>query len=109
VSDAQDHYEAGDVNRIDDEGPDATDHNTMRGSVSSEVLAYLARSMADEPDAVSVDVSEHGSRVVLALNVAPGDMGRVIGRRGRTAQALRTLVAAAGSREGVTTSVDIVD
>ena len=39
MSDAQDHYEAGDVNRIDDEGPDATDHNTMRGSVSSEVLA----------------------------------------------------------------------
>jgi predicted RNA-binding protein YlqC (UPF0109 family) len=109
VSDVQDDYEAGDVNRIDDDRGGESEHNVVRGAVSSEVLAYLARSMADEPDAVSVDVSEHGSRVVLSLNVAPSDMGRVIGRRGRTAQALRTLVAAAGSREGVTTSVDIVD
>jgi hypothetical protein len=46
---------------------------------------------------------------VLSLSVGPGDMGRIIGRRGRTAQAIRALVGAAGARDGVTTSVDIVD
>jgi len=116
VSDLNDDYVAGDINTIDvdrdddDHGDnDAHDANVERAVTAQRVLAYLATSMADEPEAVSVDVSDQGRKVVLSLNVAPGDMGRVIGRRGRTAQALRTLVAAAGARDGVVTSVDIVD
>jgi predicted RNA-binding protein YlqC (UPF0109 family) len=54
-------------------------------------------------------VSERQGKVVLSLSVGAGDMGRIIGRRGRTAQAIRALVGAAGARDGVTTSVDIVD
>jgi len=115
VSDLHDDYVAGDINTIDaDEdvdldGDDVDTDNVDRAATAQRVLAYLASSMADEPEAVSVDVSDQGRKVVLSLNVAPGDMGRVIGRRGRTAQALRTLVAAAGARDGVVTSVDIVD
>ena len=55
------------------------------------------------------DVHDEYVAGVLSLSVGPGDMGRVIGRRGRTAQAIRALVGAAGARDGVTTSVDIVD
>jgi predicted RNA-binding protein YlqC (UPF0109 family) len=73
------------------------------------VLEFIATSLADDPSAVSVEVSERQGKVVLSLSVGPDDMGRIIGRRGRTAQAIRALVGAAGARDGVTTSVDIVD
>lgn len=114
MSDRDDEYVAGDVNTIDDEADfadevDEVDEGPARAVTATAVLEYLARSLADEPDAVSLEVAERGGRVILSLSVSPQDMGRVIGRRGRTAQALRTLVAAAGARDGVTTSVDIVD
>ena len=73
------------------------------------MLTYIARSLASEPDAVVVQTDERQGSVRLQLHVAPEDMGRVIGRRGRTAQAIRTLVGVAGARDGVQTSVDIVD
>ena len=107
-------YEAGDVNTIpasrhpDPERagpPPASDG----GEMPLEVLDYLARSMADDPDAVVIRREERRGSTVLRLHVAPGDMGRVIGRRGRTAQAIRTLVGVAGARDGVQTVVDIVD
>lgn len=90
----------------DDEVDDA---NRVAGAIPRRVLEYVARSMVDEPDAVSVEVQERRGSVLLQLNVAPGDMGRVIGRRGRVAQALRTVIRAAGAREGIDASVDIVD
>ncbi|MDQ6910952.1 MAG: KH domain-containing protein [Actinomycetota bacterium] len=75
------------------------------------MLEYLARSIVDDPDAVVVEAEEGRGRgsVSLRLHVAPDDMGRVIGRRGRVAQAIRTVVRAAGAREGVEADVDIVD
>jgi len=73
------------------------------------VLGYLARSLANEPESVVVHTEARQGSVRLRLHVAPEDMGRVIGRRGRTAQAIRTLVGVAGARDGVQTSVDIVD
>ena len=57
----------------------------------------------------SINTEERGDSVRFRIHVAPEDMGRVIGRRGRVAQAIRTVVAAAGARDGVQTSVDIVD
>jgi predicted RNA-binding protein YlqC (UPF0109 family) len=110
VSDVHDDYVAGDVNTFDgdddvNEGFDTTD----RAVTATEVLTFIAKSLAEDPSAVSVDVSERNDKVVLALSVGPNDMGRIIGRRGRTAQAIRALVGAAGARDGVTTSVDIVD
>ena len=72
-------------------------------------LEYIASSLADDPSAVSVEVNERQGKIVLSLQVSPADMGRVIGRRGRTAQAIRSIVAAAGARDGVNATVDIVD
>ena len=108
MSDLNDGYEAGDINVIDDD--DAVDEGGVeRAATATAVLEYIAKSLADDPSAVSVEVSERHDKVVLSLSVGPDDMGRIIGRRGRTAQAIRALVGAAGVRDGVTTSVDIVD
>jgi predicted RNA-binding protein YlqC (UPF0109 family) len=86
------------------------DYNRVNGAMARAVLDYLARSIVDDPDSVVVGLDEgHRGEVRLSLHVAPEDMGKVIGRRGRVAQAIRTLVRAAGAREGVEVSVDIVD
>ncbi len=111
LGDEDEGYVAGDVNTLGTEAGDVDDMvgNRTEGGMPSAVLTYLARSLADEPDAVVVEVEDRGGAVRLRLHVAPDDMGRVIGRRGRTAQAIRTLVGVAGVRDGVQTSVDIVD
>jgi predicted RNA-binding protein YlqC (UPF0109 family) len=97
-----------DVNGVGDEGR-AGGGNRTDGGMPGSVLGYLARSLASDESAVVVDVEERRGSVRLRLHVAQEDMGRVIGRRGRTAQAIRTLVGVAGARDGVQTSVDIVD
>jgi predicted RNA-binding protein YlqC (UPF0109 family) len=63
----------------------------------------------DEPDAVRVESEPDDRGVILRLHVAPDDMGKVIGRGGRTARALRTIVRLAGTREGVGTIIEIVE
>lgn len=63
-----------------------------------ELLAWLARGLVDEPDAVRVERVDEVDAVVLYLSVAPDDVGKVIGRQGRVARALRTLVRSAGAR-----------
>jgi uncharacterized protein len=74
------------------------------------LLEYLAQGLVDEPDAVSVEQFEEDDRtIVLELCVAADDYGRVIGRGGRTAHALRTVVKAAAASEGHHVLVDIVD
>ena len=83
--------------------------NRVVGAIPLAVLEYVAKSIVDDPEAVVVEVEEGASSVTLRLQVAPSDMGRVIGRRGRVADAIRTLVRAAGAREGVEARVDIVD
>lgn len=80
--------------------------NRIPGGRAKAVLEYLARHLVDEPEEVSVEVGD-GSPVRLTLRVAPNDVGRVIGRRGRTAQALRAVTRAAASREGDEVFVDI--
>jgi len=100
-------YEAGDINVVADD--ETNESNVDRAVYSASVLKYLATSMADEPEAVSVDIDDTPRGIKLSLHVEPTDMGRVIGRRGRTAQAIRTIVGAAGARDGVVTNVDIVD
>jgi predicted RNA-binding protein YlqC (UPF0109 family) len=74
-----------------------------------EVLEYLARNLVDEPDAVEVTEVNGERSVILQLKVAPDDMGKVIGKRGRTVKAMRSVVRAAGSNQGVTTLVEIVE
>ena len=75
-----------------------------------DVCEHVVRALVDEPDAVSIEPEERRrGGFILRVRVAQGDMGRVIGRRGRTAQAVRTLVAAAAVRDGVEVEVDFVD
>jgi len=74
-----------------------------------ELLAYLARELVDEPEAVRVEQEEREGVVVLVLHVAPDDVGKVIGRQGRIARALRTLVRASAVREGRRVLVEIAD
>ncbi len=73
------------------------------------VLGYLAREIVDDVDGVSVESSPARQGVKLSLSVAQGDMGKVIGRRGHVAQAIRGVVRAAAARDGVDVIVDIVD
>ena len=66
--------------------------------MAADLLAYLARQLVDEPDAVRVETVEDADTVVLRLHVAPDDRGKVIGRQGRIARALRTVVRATTAR-----------
>jgi predicted RNA-binding protein YlqC (UPF0109 family) len=66
----------------------------------AELLVWIARRIVDDPDAVSVETFERGDVLVYRLRVAPADVGRVIGRQGRFARALRTIVRAGGVHEG---------
>jgi predicted RNA-binding protein YlqC (UPF0109 family) len=91
-----------------DTSDDADD--AVKGDMARDVLEFLAKSIVDDPDNVAIAVDE-GRRgdVRLSLSVSQDDMGKVIGRRGRVAQAIRTVVRAAGAREGLEVGVDIVD
>lgn len=69
-------------------------------SEARDVVAFLARALVDDGDAVRVTEAEQSGTTVIELFVAPDDLGKVIGRQGRTAAALRTLASAAGERAG---------
>ncbi len=74
-----------------------------------ELVEYLAKQLVENPDAVEVTEIEDDRGVLLQLRVDPDDMGKVIGKGGRTARAIRTVVKAAGTRAGVPTAVEIVE
>jgi uncharacterized protein len=114
----------GDVNAVDDDVDDVDDlddaegggegnegnrRTPLEGGTPLAVLTYLAQALSNDPDSVVIDTEERRGGMRLNLHVAPDDMGRVIGRRGRTAQAIRTLVNVAGAKDGVQATVDIVD
>jgi predicted RNA-binding protein YlqC (UPF0109 family) len=95
----------------DDDDLDDIDGNRIPAATASAVLEYLARSIVEDPDSVVVDVNERGrgGGMSLEVRVAPGDMGRVIGKRGRVANAIRTIVRAAAARDGVEADVEFED
>ena len=74
-----------------------------------DLLLYIARNLVDNPDAVSVTEIPGEQELTLELRVAPDDMGKVIGRQGRIAKEIRTVVRARAQRTGTKVSVDIVD
>ncbi len=100
---------------MSDLGPDAggTDSHDEAadeaGGRAAVVLEYLAKEIVDNPDAVSIEASPTRSGQRLSLTVDPSDMGKVIGRKGRIAQSIRSVVRAAGTKDGADVSVDIVD
>ncbi len=73
-----------------------------------ELIEFVARSLVEQPDQVKVEVRE-GPTTVYELSVAPGDLGKVIGRQGRTAKALRTLVAARAELSKSRATLEILD
>ncbi len=100
-----------------DEGYDDDDYedeiggegNRIVGGRARAVVEFVTRNLAEEPDAVDVELEERRGEVVLLVHASPSDMGRLIGRRGRVVQALRQLTRAAGAAEGVRATVDVAE
>ena len=80
-----------------------------RGNRCHQVLDHIVRSIVDNPDSVRVEAVDDDGVIILEVRVADGDLGRVIGRRGRTAQNIRALVRAAAEKDGVDVDVDFLD
>ena len=75
---------------------------------AKELVEYVAKSLVGEPDAVTVEVVREGGATILELHVSEGDMGKVIGRNGSVAKALRTLLKVMAARDGEAVSLEIV-
>ena len=78
-------------------------------TVATKVLDHIVRSIVDDPDKVRVEAIDDDGTIILEVRVGEGDLGRVIGRRGRTAQNIRALVRAAAEKDGVEVDVDFID
>ncbi|MEK9837537.1 MAG: KH domain-containing protein [Ilumatobacter sp.] len=81
---------------------------TSAGTAAA-VLTHIVRSIVDDPEQVTVETTDDGDRVRLDVRVGPGDLGRVIGRRGRTAASIRTVTRAAASKDGVEVDIEFLD
>ncbi len=88
---------------------DAQTADSTLAPVASSVLMHIVRSIVDTPDAVKIESVQDEGKVILEVRVADGDLGRVIGRRGRTAQSIRAVVRAAASRDNAEVDVDFLD
>ena len=77
--------------------------------MSKEIVEYLVRRLVDEPDEVSVEEIEREGAIVLQLHVAKDDVGKVIGRQGRIARALRTIVRASAARREQRVMLEILE
>jgi predicted RNA-binding protein YlqC (UPF0109 family) len=112
MTDLDPEYDAADVNTIDDvntvDDNGADDEDELAPTAVS-VLDLLVCSLVDDPDAVRIDTVEGRGKLRLEVRVGDGDMGRVIGKRGRVATAIRTVVRAAAARDGVDVDVEFED
>lgn len=72
-----------------------------------ELIELIAKSLVDNPEMVEVNQITHDTSVILEVKVAPDDMGKIIGKQGKIAKAIRTMVKAAATKEGVKVSVEI--
>ncbi|HEY52407.1 MAG TPA: KH domain-containing protein [Caldilineae bacterium] len=72
-----------------------------------ELIEYIARSLVENPNQVRVSTHRSGSNLYIDVTAASGDLGRLIGRRGRTAQAIRSVAKVAGARQGLRVTIDI--
>ncbi len=73
------------------------------------VLTHIVKSLVDDPEAVTVEVDDSGRRLTLNVRVGDGELGRVIGRRGRTAASIRTVARAAASKDDVDVDIEFLD
>lgn len=110
ADDFDDEYDEDDNigNELDDDEI-APEGNRIIGARAQAVVEHVTRNVAEDPDAIEVEVEERRGEVALMVHANPSDMGRLIGKRGRVIQALRQLVRAAGAAEGVKANVDVVE
>jgi predicted RNA-binding protein YlqC (UPF0109 family) len=81
-----------------------------QGSIVEKVVTYVVTQIVDDPDSVVVEIVPDGDDAIVAeVRTAKSDMGRVIGRRGRVARAIRSVASVAGDEEGVSVEVDFLD
>jgi uncharacterized protein len=99
--------ELDDEEEFDDEI--APEGNRILGARARAVVEHVTHNVAEEPEAVEIDVEERRDDVQLLVHASPSDMGRLIGKRGRVIQALRQVVRAAGAAEGIKANVDVVE
>jgi hypothetical protein len=92
---------------VDDEI--AGEGNRVKGARAQTVIELVARQLVDDPDGVFIDASERSDNVAILIHTSPGDLGRIIGKRGRVIQALRQVGRAAGATEGVRVTVEVAE
>ena len=88
---------------------DEVDGNSVPAATATSVLDLLVTSLVDDPESVRIDAIQQRDRVRLEVRVGPDDMGRVIGKRGRVANSIRTVVRAAAVRDGVDVDIEFED
>jgi predicted RNA-binding protein YlqC (UPF0109 family) len=111
--------EADDVDDVDDadefedddefEDEIGGEGNRVTGARAKTVVELVARQLVDDPDGVFVDSTERSDNVSILIHTSPGDLGRIIGKRGRVIQALRQVGRAAGATEGVRVTVEVAE
>jgi predicted RNA-binding protein YlqC (UPF0109 family) len=104
--DFEDDDERDDGNTVDEVGAEG---NRISGARAKAVIELVARQLVDDPDGVFVDASERSNNVAILIHTSPGDLGRIIGKRGRVIQALRQVGRAAGSADGVKVTVEVAE
>jgi uncharacterized protein len=95
------------VSDVDTESRDESTDELAPTAVA--VLTHIVKSLVDDPDAVTVEVDDSGRRPTLNVRVGEGELGRVIGRRGRTASSIRTVTRAAASKDDVEIDIEFLD
>ena len=104
MSDVDDTYDD-DVDEADDDD----NHNRIAAPTATAVLTHCVREIVDDAEAVRVEADDKGDRIVLNVYVGPGDLGRVIGKRGRIARDIRRVTRAAAIKDGVEVDIEFVE
>ena len=94
-------------NRLDDEI--GGEGNRITGARAQQVVELVARQLVDDPEGVFVDASSRSDTVAILIHTSPGDLGRIIGKRGRVIQAIRQVGRAAGATENVRVTVEVAE
>ena len=87
----------------------APEGNRVVGARARAAVDHIARHLVDDPDGVFVDATERRDTIALLIHASPGDLGRIIGKRGRVIQAMRQLARASASTEGIRVTVDVAE
>jgi hypothetical protein len=110
VSDFDATADADDGDQYDEDDEIGAEGNRIAGGRTRAVVEHIARHLVDDPDAIDIAVEERRSGdVTVIVHAGPGDVGRLIGKRGRVVQAIRQVARAAAAAEGVRATVDVAD